>query len=103
MRPADRLCLEELEPRCLLASTLQAISLPPANQPPSDTAAGTSLDASVSADGRYVAFLSTALNLVPGQSGGTSLTNVFLLDRSTGTMTLVSHVAGSATKESATV
>jgi hypothetical protein len=95
-RVASRLTVESLEDRCLL-STLQAISLPPANQPPSDTAAGASTLPSVSDDGRFVAFQSAAPNLVSGQTGGLNETNVFLLDRSTGTMTLVSHIAGSAT------
>jgi hypothetical protein len=92
---AGRLAVEQLEERCLL-STLQAISLPPANQPPSDTAAGASLLPAVSGDGRYVAFQSTAVNLVPGQMGGFG-DNIFLLDRGSGTTTLVSHVAGNAT------
>jgi hypothetical protein len=83
----------------LLSSTLQAISLPPANQPPSDTAAGISRKPSVSDDGRYVVFESTASNLVPGQSGGTA-DNVFVFDRGTGTTTLVSHVPGNATAAS---
>src|SRR5262249_54411466 len=87
-----RLRVEQLESRCLL-STLQAISLPPANQPPSDTAAGASITPAVSADGRYVAFQSTALNLVPGQTGGPG-SNVFLLDRISGRATLVSHLPG---------
>jgi hypothetical protein len=95
----SRLAVESLEDRCLL-STLQAISLPPANQPPSDTAAGASSLPSVSDDGRYVAFQSAAPNLMSGETGGANKTNVFLLDRSMGTMTLVSHIAGSATAAS---
>jgi Tol biopolymer transport system component len=87
--------VERLEDRCV-PSTLQAISLPPANQPPSDTAAGASSSSSVSADGRYVAFESTASNLFPGQvqTGTTPVENVFLLDRTTGAVTLVSHLPG---------
>jgi hypothetical protein len=50
----------------------------------------------VSADGNFVAFQSGASNLVPGQTaGGTG--NIFLLDRTAGTMTLVSHIPGSTT------
>jgi hypothetical protein len=98
LRLARRLTVESLEERCLL-STLQAISLPPANQPPSDTAAGISRKPSVSSDGRYVVFESTASNLVPGQTGGTA-DNIFLLDRGTATMTLVSHVPVNATAAS---
>ena len=93
--PARPLAVERLEDRCLL-STLQAISLPPANQPPSDTAFGASTFPSVSADGRYVAFQSSAPNLVPGQTGGPG-TNVFLLDRTTAAVTLVSHLPNAPT------
>ncbi len=89
--------LELLEDRCLL-STLQAISLPPGNQPPSATAAGASDSPSVSADGNYVAFESTAPNLVgPGQTGAPDVENVYLLNRSTGQTVLVSHLPGAPT------
>ncbi len=91
-RAFPTLALERLEDRTLL-STLQAISLPPANQPPSGTAAGASLAPSVSADGRYIAFTSSASNLVPGQTGEVH-ENVFLLDGSTGAVVLVSHDPG---------
>jgi Tol biopolymer transport system component len=47
----------------------------------------------LSADGRWVAFTSTALNLVPGQNDANNGTDVFLLDRQSGTITLVSHSA----------
>lgn len=48
--------------------------------------------ARISADGRFVAFNCTASDLVPGQSGGSSLVdNVFLYDRVTGATTLASH------------
>ncbi len=47
----------------------------------------------LSADGRWVAFTSTALNLVAGQNDANSGTDVFLLDRQSGTITLVSHSA----------
>jgi Tol biopolymer transport system component len=52
-----------------------------------------SLEAGISADGRYVAFTSLWTDLVPGPPnphGG----NVFLYDRVTGTTTLISHAAG---------
>jgi Tol biopolymer transport system component len=50
----------------------------------------------ISADGRYVAFVSAATNLAPGQSDANSFTansqdDVFLHDRITGATTLVSH------------
>ena len=47
----------------------------------------------LSSDGRWVAFTSTALNLVPGQNDANSGADVFLLDRQSGTITLVSHSA----------
>jgi Tol biopolymer transport system component len=50
----------------------------------------------VSADGRYVAFRSAAADLVAGQSTNAS-SNVFLFDRVTGAVRLVSHVPGNAT------
>ncbi|MEA2691145.1 MAG: hypothetical protein QOJ16_532, partial [Acidobacteriota bacterium] len=66
----------------------------------SDTASGasvTSPGSSMSGDGRYLVFSSTAPNLAPGQVEGPSVTSdVFLFDRVTGARTLVSHNAGSA-------
>lgn len=52
---------------------------------------------SISADGRYVAFVSWATNLVNGQTDSTDGTDVFLFDRVTSAITLVSHRPGSAT------
>lgn len=43
---------------------------------------GDSYDPTISADGRYMAFVSSATNLVPGDSNGKS--DVFLFDRTTG-------------------
>jgi len=54
-----------------------------------------SLDLQISADGRYVAFVSVETDLVPGVTDTSGWANVFLWDRVTGTTTLVSHVAGS--------
>jgi Tol biopolymer transport system component len=55
----------------------------------------------LSADGRYLAFVSPSPNLVPGQrdanGDGPSGTDVFLRDLAAGTTTLVSHAAGSET------
>lgn len=48
----------------------------------------------LSADGRYVAFCSAAKNLVPGQSDGNDDQDVFLYDRTTGGITLVTRAAG---------
>jgi hypothetical protein len=50
----------------------------------------------VSADGRYVVFLSTAGRLVPGQVDANNIKDVFLQDRTTGVTTVVSRVAGTA-------
>jgi Tol biopolymer transport system component len=53
-------------------------------------------DPLVSADGRSVVFLSTSPGLVPGQVNASSGAHVFLYNRPTGAMTLVSHAAWSA-------
>jgi Tol biopolymer transport system component len=58
------------------------------------TAAGGSSLPSISADGRWVAFISTAPDLVPGLTLATNYFNIYLHDRSTGTTTLVSRAAG---------
>jgi Tol biopolymer transport system component len=57
---------------------------------------------SISADGRYVAFVSRAENLVAGETGNGE-PNAFLFDQNTGTVTLVSHATGSATTAAASV
>lgn len=51
---------------------------------------------SISDDGRSVAFLSAATDLVPGQTGTPGDPNTFLYDRQTGLVALVSHTPGSA-------
>lgn len=56
---------------------------------------GLSIQPALSSDGRYVAFLSNAANLVPGQDDDNDTFDVFLHDRALGTTTLVSHAAGS--------
>jgi Tol biopolymer transport system component len=61
----------------------------------SSTASASSFLVSASADGRYAVFLSTAVNVVPGQVDRNSTGyDVFLVDRVAGTTTLVSHAAG---------
>jgi Tol biopolymer transport system component len=60
---------------------------------------GDSTQPAVSANGRYVAFSSTAEDLVNRQSGHAG--SVFLFDRVTGKTTLVSHKAGVATQTNA--
>ena len=70
-------------------------------QQPSDTAKGSSYSAgpgSMSADGRYLVFLSDARDLVPGQIDAKGTWDVFLYDRVAGTTVLVSHAANLATK-----
>jgi len=63
------------------------------------TANASSTGPVISPDGRWIAFVSRATDLVPGQvdvfSGSEENSDVFLHDRLTGTTTLVSHVAGS--------
>ncbi|MGI8686577.1 MAG: TolB family protein, partial [Acidimicrobiales bacterium] len=62
------------------------------------TANGSSFEPSISADGAFVAFESSASNLVAGQIDANNDTDVFLLQRATGAVTLVSHTpAGAAT------
>jgi hypothetical protein len=95
-RPRQRPALERLEDRTLL--TITAISSADPTML-SDTAAGNLQGpASVSSDGRYVVYTSTAANLAPNQvMPSESSANVFLYDRANGTTTLVSHAFSSAT------
>ncbi len=53
--------------------------------------------ASISDDGRYVAFESDGTDLVAGANDGNHANDIFLLDRNTGAISLVSHAAGSPT------
>ncbi|MGH7488819.1 MAG: hypothetical protein ACREMY_24940, partial [bacterium] len=56
---------------------------------------------SISADGRFVAFVSTAGNLVAGQSARSNGSpNVFVYDRTSGAITLASRAEGSPTTPS---
>jgi hypothetical protein len=88
--------LETLEDRVVPA--VQAASLADTTML-SDTAAGNVQGpSSVSKDGRYVVYSSSAANLVSGQvMDSKSAADVFLYDRATGTTTLVSHADGSST------
>jgi len=54
-----------------------------------------SIGEALSADGRYVVFMSNAADLVPGQVDTNGVFDVFLRDRFARTTTLVSHAAGS--------
>jgi Tol biopolymer transport system component len=59
----------------------------------SQSAVGGVATRTVSTDGRFTVFTSTAANLVPGQIDGNEDSDVFLYDRTAGTLTLVSHAA----------
>lgn len=58
---------------------------------PATGANGASTYPVISADGRWVAYLSTSSNLVTGQSDGNGAADVFLWDRLSNTSVLVSH------------
>lgn len=58
---------------------------------------GASSIPTLSGDGRYLAFASTATDLVPGQVDSPETSDVFVYDRATGTTTLASRQAGSPT------
>ena len=60
---------------------------------PTTAGNGASFDAVIGADGAFVVFESAATNLVSG-SDANGATDVFLYERATGMMTLVSHVSG---------
>src|SRR5262245_41951547 len=62
------LAVEQLEDRTLLDATLQAITLASVAPPSVSAAAGSSNNASLSSDGRYVAYESIATNLVANQA-----------------------------------
>ena len=63
---------------------------------PSTTGNGPSSSPVASADGAFLAFTSTSNNLVSGQVDDNETDDVFLFERATGTVTLVSHGATSA-------
>jgi hypothetical protein len=84
-----RLGVESLEGREVPA----ALSLiPPGTAPNGDTQ-----ESALSADGQFVAFSTAATNTVTGVTDANGGTDVYLLDRATGTTTLVSRSAASAT------
>lgn len=72
----------------------ERISGAPGTAPGGAPADGPSLAPSISADGRYVAFESSASNLVPGDTNGAA--DVFRRDRTAGTMALVSLTSAGA-------
>src|SRR5262245_54049157 len=85
---------------CLAVSALPAAAAPVTllsradPDRPSGTAGGSSEVAAISADGRYVVFLSQADNLLSGLTDNNLGNDVFLQDRIAGTTVLVSHTAG---------
>jgi Tol biopolymer transport system component len=64
---------------------------------PTGTAHGDSQQATLSADGHFIVFVSAAPDLVAGQTDTNPGQDVFLFERATGTVTLVSHAAGAPT------
>jgi Tol biopolymer transport system component len=62
---------------------------------PTQAGQGPSYEPALSADGRFVAFLSEAGNLVPGQVKRNTQHDFFLYDREAGTTALVSHIPSS--------
>ncbi|MEO2089988.1 MAG: hypothetical protein ABGY75_10890, partial [Gemmataceae bacterium] len=89
MPPRTHFVLERLEDRSTPAVTL-------ASRTPAGLAGNAaSGDPGVSGDGRFVAFTSDASDLVPGDTNGAK--DVFLMDRTTGAVTLVSRTPGGAT------
>lgn len=58
---------------------------------------GASHEVAISQDGRYIAFISGAADLAPGQRDTNNQPDVFLWERTTAKTVLVSHVSGSAT------
>lgn len=64
-------------------------------QAPMTAANGESYPLAISADGQFVLLMSTATNLIAGAIDSPGTHDTFLWQRSSGTVTLVSHVAGS--------
>ncbi|MBX7224266.1 MAG: putative Ig domain-containing protein [Blastocatellia bacterium] len=67
---------------------------------PLQTGNNACLEASISADGRWVVFSSASNNLLPNQVDFIASLDVFLFDRLTGNLTLVSHAPESPTTAS---
>lgn len=60
----------------------------------SESAAGASYPAAISADGRLVVIASSATNLMAGIEDNNGAPDLFLLDRQSGAKTLITHAAG---------
>lgn len=63
---------------------------------PTAAAGGEPSEPSLSADGRWITFYSTANNMISGVTDTNNAEDVFLYDRSSGAMTLVSHASGTS-------
>ena len=85
--PGDTNFASDVFVRNQQAGTIERISLSSAGEQGDNTSEG----AAMSADGRFVAFSSSASNLVPGDTDGAS--DVFLRDRQAGTTESISIVA----------
>ena len=94
--------LRRLQIALLLLLTFSAPRLAAAGAPlllaevvlPSETAAGFSRPFAISDDGRFVLLASTAPNLIAGQAEGNNADDLFLRDRASGEVLLVSHRQG---------
>jgi Tol biopolymer transport system component len=84
------------------ADLTEAVSLRHPTRPSAAAGGWSNQGIAVSADGRWVAFTSQAVNIVPGQTDTNGDYDVFLVDRMTGDVSLVSRVpAGPATTANA--
>jgi len=75
-----------------VSGSIERVSIGDQGQEGDDLSGGNGISAFVSADGRYVAFTSSASNLVPGDTNG--LPDVFVRDRLLGTTRRVSIAPG---------
>ena len=90
-----RIAFDALERRELLSIEPISLANPSYIGPTANDMSGSMPSLSVSADGRYVAFVSDATNLTPGDTN--ALPDLYRYDRSSGTMTLISaDAAGNA-------
>src|SRR5436309_1346257 len=91
-----RRTLRAVVPLCLLSAAILVATAGGAAAALTDPASGPSDTASVSDDGRYVAFLSAADNLLAGNASldTNGVTDAFLIDRQSGKIQLVSQDHG---------
>src|SRR5262249_50662208 len=88
--------LEELEDRTLFS--VSVLSVAATRSPPANGQSEVAPMHSVSDDGRYTVFASTATNLVANQttdSSGSKFLNIYLYDAKQQTTTLITHASGS--------